>query len=215
MDARYALRKVQWLAECAGAPEVFEQVMPRLHPFMAPFVDPFGGHALHQYATTSIPGLLSDVERKNVASIAAHCGQDRLGLQRFIGWAAWDDAPVRQALRDHVGPQWGPEDGVLVCDPSAFPTSGRESVGVARQWCGRLGTGENCQVARDLGYVSRKGHTLVDRRLSLPHSMDPRESPPGPSWGAQSPPRLPHPSPVRLGDAGDQWGSAPAWVDGG
>jgi SRSO17 transposase len=56
----------------------------------------------------------------------------------------------------------------LVFDPSAFPKSGRESVGVARQWCGRLGKVDNCQVAIYLGYVSRKGHTLVDLRLYLP-----------------------------------------------
>src|SRR5207245_1835565 len=41
-------------------------------------------------------------------------------------------------------------------------------VGVARQWCGRLGKVDNCQVAMYLGYVSRKGHTLVDQRLFLP-----------------------------------------------
>ena len=52
--------------------------------------------------------------------------------------------------------------------PLGFPKSGRESVGVARQWCGRLGKVENCQVALYLGYVSRKGHTLVDTRLYLP-----------------------------------------------
>ena len=57
---------------------------------------------------------------------------------------------------------------MLVFDPSGFPKSGRESVGVARQWCGRLGKVDNCQVAIYLGYVSRKGHTLVDTRLYLP-----------------------------------------------
>jgi SRSO17 transposase len=62
----------------------------------------------------------------------------------------------------------GQADGVLVFDPSGFPKSGRESVGVARQWCGRLGKVDNCQVAISLGYVSRKGQTLVDTRLYLP-----------------------------------------------
>jgi len=41
----------------------------------------------------------------------------------------------------------------VVFDPSGFPKSGRESVGVARQWCGRLGKVDNCQVAISLGYV--------------------------------------------------------------
>ena len=67
-----------------------------------------------------------------------------------------------------VGQPVGPTDGVLGCDPSALPTSGRESVGVARQWCGRLGKVDHGQVAIYAGYVSRKGHTLVDLRLYLP-----------------------------------------------
>ena len=62
----------------------------------------------------------------------------------------------------------GEEDGVIVFDPSAFPKSGKESVGVARQWCGRLGKIDNCQVAVFMGYVSSKEHALVDTRLFLP-----------------------------------------------
>ena len=75
---------------------------------------------------------------------------------------------MREELRSQVKTHLGQGDGVLVFDPSGFPKSGRESVGVARQWCGRLGKVDNCQVAIYLGYVSRKGHTLVDTRLYLP-----------------------------------------------
>jgi SRSO17 transposase len=135
---------------------------------MEPFVATLAGQAPRAHAQTSIQGLLSDVERKNVASIAYHFGQERLGLQGFIGWGDWDDAPMRQVLREQVGTQLGQEEGVLVFDPSAFPKSGHESVGVARQWCGRLGKVDNGPVAISLGYVSRQGHTLVDQRLSLP-----------------------------------------------
>jgi len=167
MDARYIIRKHQLLQECQVAPEIFDQVLPRLHTFMEPFVAPFQGQALTQHAETSVSGLLSDVERKNVESIAYQFGQNRLGLQGFIGWADWDDAPLRKALLGQVGTQLGQGDGVLVFDPSAFPKSGRESVGVARQWCGRLGKVDNGHVAISLGYVSRMGHTLVDLRLYL------------------------------------------------
>ena len=41
MEARYAIRKHQLLAECQVAPEIFDQVMPRLTTFMAPFVETF------------------------------------------------------------------------------------------------------------------------------------------------------------------------------
>jgi SRSO17 transposase len=67
-----------------------------------------------------------------------------------------------------VAQELGAPHGVLVFDPSGVAKSGHESVGVARQWCGRLGKVDNCQVALYLGYVSSRGHTLVDTRLYLP-----------------------------------------------
>ena len=137
MDARYIIRKHQLLQECQIAPEIFDQVLPRLHTFMEPFVASFQGQALTQHAKTYVSGLLSDVERKNVESIAYQFGQNRLGLQGFIGWADWASAPVRKELLGQVGQQLGQGDGVLVFDPSGFPKKGNESVGVQRQWCGR------------------------------------------------------------------------------
>jgi SRSO17 transposase len=168
MDAEYAIRKLQLLEECEVAPEIFQQVMPRLATFMAPFVASFCRQEPFQHAHTYVCGLLSDVERKNIESIAYRFGQDRLPLQRFIGWAEWDEAPLRQELTRQVAEQLGQADGVLVFDPSAFAKSGAESVGVARQWCGRLGKVDNCQVAIYLGYVSATDHSLVDMRLYLP-----------------------------------------------
>lgn len=168
MEARYAFRKSQLLDECQVAPEMFEQVIPRLSTFMKPFVSIFQGQAADQHAKTYVCGLLSNVERTNIESIAYRFGQSRLPLQGFIGWEAWDDAPLREELRGQVKRHLGQGDGVLVFDPSGFPKSGRESGGVARQWCGRLGTVDNCPVAISLGYVSRKGHPLVDTRLYLP-----------------------------------------------
>jgi SRSO17 transposase len=168
MEARYALRKSQLLDECQIAPEMFEQVLPRLDTFMTPFVRIFQGQAAAQHAQTYVCGLLSNVERKNIESIAYRFGQSRLPLQSFIGWDEWDDTPLRDELRGQVKTYLGQSDGVLVVDPSGFPKTGQESVGVARQWCGRLGKVDNCQVALYLGYVSSKGHTLVDTRLYLP-----------------------------------------------
>lgn len=71
-------------------------------------------------------------------------------------------------LRRHVAEELADDQGVLVLDPSAFPKSGADSCGVARQWCGRLGKVENCQVGVFLAYVSDRGQALVDRRLYLP-----------------------------------------------
>ena len=96
MDARYSIRKTQLLEECQVAPEVFAQVIPRLHTLMEPFGATFPGQAPRGPAQPYVRGLLADVERKNVESIAYHVGQERLGLQGFLGWGDWDDTPLRQ-----------------------------------------------------------------------------------------------------------------------
>jgi len=71
-------------------------------------------------------------------------------------------------LRRHVREELADADAVLVLDPSSFPKKGTESCGVDRQWCGRLGKLDNCQVGVFWGYASAKGRALVDRRLYLP-----------------------------------------------
>jgi SRSO17 transposase len=158
-----------WLAgNCWVAPEIFEQVILRWQTFREPVVDTWQGQALWPHAKTSVSGRLSDVERQNVASIASQGGPNRLGLQGCIGWTDGDAAPWRKTWLDQVGQAWGQGDGVLVCAPSACPTAGRESVGVARQWGGRWGKVDNGPVAISVGYVLRQGHPRVDLRLYLP-----------------------------------------------
>ncbi len=112
--------------------------------------------------------MLSYVERKNAEAIAYRHDQDRQGLQTFIGTAPWDHKPVLEELARQVGQQLGESDGVIMFDPSAFPKKGSHSVGVARQWCGRLGKVDNCQVGVFMGYASRTEQALVDMRLYLP-----------------------------------------------
>jgi SRSO17 transposase len=168
MEARFERRKAELLKECQVPADLFAQVQPRLEKFMEPFVASFCRSEQREHARTFVQGLLSDLERKNVESIAYRFGQERLPLQWFVGFSEWDDRPLRQELVRQVSAELGDPYGVLVFDPSAFPKSGKESVGVARQWCGRLGKIENCQVGVYLGYVSRQEHSLVDMRLYLP-----------------------------------------------
>ena len=173
MDAPYATRKQPWLAECQVAPEIFHQVMPRLETCMAPFVRTFCRQEPAQHAQTSVSGLRSDLERKNVEAIAYRFGHDRLPLPRCVGWAEGDAAPLRQELTHQVAPHLGPADGGLGLAPSAVPKSGTDSVGVARQWCGRLGKVDHCHGARALGDGSGAGPTVVALRLSLPKTWTP------------------------------------------
>ena len=49
-----------------------------------------------------------------------------------------------------------------------FAKKGQASVGVARQYCGSLGKVDNCQGGVFVGYASRQGYALVDKRLFIP-----------------------------------------------
>ncbi|MCP4899658.1 MAG: IS701 family transposase [bacterium] len=169
MDAsEFEVRKEELLKECEVASQVFDRVMPRLERFMKPFVDSLVRREQIEHANTFVQGLLSDLEHKNAESIAYRFGEERMPLQWFLGTSGWGDEPLRDELVHQVGDQLDEEDGVIVFDPSAFPKKGIESVGVARQWCGRLGKVENCQVGIYMGYASSHEHALVDMRLYLP-----------------------------------------------
>jgi SRSO17 transposase len=168
MERRFALRKEAMLAECEVAPQVFRGVVERLAKFVEPFAEWLTQPVQRQRSRDYLAGLVSDLERKNVESIAYRLDQDRKNLQHFIGCAQWDHQPLMMELARQVGQELGEADGVIVFDPSAFPKQGKRSVGVARQWCGRLGKVDNCQVAIYMAYVSRTDHALVNTRLYLP-----------------------------------------------
>lgn len=168
MDRRFEARKVALLGECEVAPAVFRDVLPRLDRFMEPYIEVLKRSEQREHACTYVSGLLSDLERKNVESIAYRHDQQRMGLQRFIGHATWDDAPLRLELARQIGTELGEADGVIVFDPSGFPKKGNASACVQRQWCGRLGKVDNCQVGIYMGYVSSQEHALVDMRLYMP-----------------------------------------------
>lgn len=168
MERRYRVRLDQLLQDAEVPPGLMRGVFPRLEAFLQPFVaallSPEQRTNAHQY----VQGLLSDLDGKDVESIAYLHDRERQGLQKFIGQADWDHRPVLTELAGQVGTELGEADGVLVFDPSSFAKKGTESVGVRRQWCGRLGKLDNCQVGVYLGYVSRREHALVDVRLYLP-----------------------------------------------
>jgi SRSO17 transposase len=90
------------------------------------------------------------------------------GLQRFISDVQWDEEQMLWNYHQLVAEEMGDPDGVLMFDETGFVKKGKDSVGVARQYCGTLGKVENCQVGVFAGYASRHGYALVDKRLFLP-----------------------------------------------
>lgn len=168
MERRFEIRKGELLDECQAEPGVFKGMLDRLKAFAKPFVAWLTRREQVEHAETILSGLVSDVDRKNVESIAYLHDQERDRLQAFVGTSPWQHQPLLDELAIQVGKELGEPDAVLVFDPSGFPKKGSHSVGVGRQWCGRLGKVDNCQVGIYLGYVAREEHALVNVRLYLP-----------------------------------------------
>jgi SRSO17 transposase len=140
----------------------------RLEDFLRRYLPRFYRVEQHDLARVVLRGKLSNLRRKTAEPIAYQAGRHRKPVQHFVGAGAWDDEAVMAELRRHVAAEVADPDAVLVLDASGFPKSGDSSCGVARQWCGRLGKVENCQVGVFLTYVTAHGYAPLDRQLYLP-----------------------------------------------
>jgi SRSO17 transposase len=149
-------------------PEEIEAMAARLVEFAKPYQALLGLESQRDHLGTFVGGLVGGIERKSVEPIAIADGQERGPLQHFVGSSKWDESPILKLLRSEVAQEMGDPDGVFVIDGSAVPKKGRESVGVTRQWCGRLGKVENCQLGIYLAYAAKGSGVLVDRRHYLP-----------------------------------------------
>ncbi len=167
MERRFEVRKLEILKEAEVKSQVSNGILKRLKQFIEPFAAKLKRPEPKEHTEIYIAGLLSDLKRKNTESIAYRHDQDRQNLQRFIGSAPWDHQPLQEELAHQIGLELGEDDGVIVFDPSGHKKWGNDSVGVQRQWLGRLGKVDNGQVGIYMGYASREDHALVDERLYL------------------------------------------------
>ncbi len=113
---------------------------------------------------------LMQARRKNMErmeEVVPDCNYQ--SLHHFLSSSEWDAravlAQVAAEADRHLG---GTADSTLSIDESAFGKKGDQSVGVGRQWNGRLGKVENSQVAVFASLTQGANSTLIDTRLYLP-----------------------------------------------
>jgi len=135
------------------------------------------GHAdraqpFHNYCA----GLLMPGERKSVEPMAAivapaRASAEHQSLIHFVAQAPGSDAVMLSKVRELALPaieqQGGPIEAWIV-DDTGFPKKGKHSVGVARQYCGRLGKVDNCQIAVSLSVANHEASLPIAFRLYLP-----------------------------------------------
>jgi SRSO17 transposase len=99
-----------------------------------------------------------------------HVQRMHQSLHHFVAQSPWSDADLLRQVRNYVLPAMqkkGPVTAWIV-DETGFVKKGTHSVGVARQYCGRVGKLENCQVAVSLSVATATGSLPIAWRLYLP-----------------------------------------------
>lgn len=120
-------------------------------------------------------GLLLPGGRKSVEPMAARVHPENVrsahqSMHHLVADADWSDQTLLAAVTAQVLPMVLKKD--LPChwivDDTGFAKKGTHSVGVARQYCGRLGKTDNCQVAVSLSLANERGSLPIAYQLYLP-----------------------------------------------
>ena len=157
---------IDW-AELEEAQSVMAEELAQFHDL---FRDCFRRPEPRLLGQTYLTGLLSDIGRKNVEKIALRfSGPTSVRcLQNFLSRYPWSDELMLARYQGLLAETLEEEDGMYTIDASEMEKKGKESVGVARQYCGHAGKTENCQSGVFIGYTSAKGYGLTDCRLYMP-----------------------------------------------
>ena len=130
------------------------------------------GYDVSDHARHYLSGLLGTQRRKNMERIEADVSESNYqGIQQFISDSPWDHrAVMAQVATQAEQCLGGHSDTALYLDETSFVKKGQHSVGVQRQYCGRLGKLENCQVGVFASLGCGERTALVDFRLFLPQA---------------------------------------------
>jgi SRSO17 transposase len=148
-----------------ASPDELPELKEFLGTFQVRFRRPEGWEALERYTT----GLLTELPNKNCNTIAkAVPGTSEQRLHEFLTTRQWDETDLNRRRVQKMLAEATWEDGVLVLDDTGFPTQGKASVGVARQYSGTLRKVGNCQIAVTCYYTDPQATWPVAMGLYRP-----------------------------------------------
>jgi SRSO17 transposase len=116
-----------------------------------------------------LKGLFQSSKRNMERMSEVVAASDDQVLQNFLTHSSWDERAVMDRVAHQAGECFGgARETALYIDESGFEKKGSHSVGVARQWNGRLGKVDNCQVGVFAALGRGDRAALIDARLFLP-----------------------------------------------
>jgi SRSO17 transposase len=148
-----------------------EKVNEKLQEYLKNFEGVFENSTQVKNFVIYIQGLLSKLERKSIEPIALEYMGTRgvRTLQNYLTRSTFEDETVQEEYQRQFAEQLSSANGMLSVDPSEFVKKGKNSAGVKRQYCGRLGKVENCQSVVFVAYAGERGYGIVDKELYIPN----------------------------------------------
>jgi len=154
---------------------VSQSIDRRFDAYCQPLVQALSHADRGQPAQWYLKGLMLPGERKSVEPMAARVCPDNVrsahqSMHHLVADADWEDRAVLAAVAEQVVPELLKKGSQCwwILDDTSHVKKGSHSVGVARQYCGRLGKTENCQVAVSLSLANSHGSLPLDYQLYLP-----------------------------------------------
>src|SRR5271155_2647304 len=148
---------------------LWRQSIERFKAFMIPLAAALGRSERRAAATNYVQGLLMPGQRKSIEPMAARLGIDPQRLQQFMADSPWDETELWRVIRREVVPHFEPIEAWIV-DETGWLKQGKNSVGVAHQYCGAVGKQANCQVSVELVVSNGWVAAPIGGRLYLPQS---------------------------------------------
>jgi SRSO17 transposase len=140
----------------------------KLKAFLDLFADCFGRPEGRLLLLVYVKGQLSDLPRKAAENIALKFGVAPRTLQRFLESIKWFETKLRDRCQQIVATEHAHPEAIGSVDESGVGKSGRDTVGVGRQYNGNKGKVDNCVVGVHLSYVAPGFQCLLDSELYLP-----------------------------------------------
>lgn len=169
-----SLQQSEWIPEPLDVIDLeesdFDLIARELTDFHHIFTDCFFRSEQECIGLMYLSGLMSAIQTKTAEGIALEMNTSKSvrSTQRFLKTYKWDHDAMLHKYQELITQSLGTEEGMITVDASEFAKKGKNSVGVARQYCGNTGKNDNCQSGVFVGYASKKGHGLIDCQLYMP-----------------------------------------------
>jgi SRSO17 transposase len=159
----------QWglsVEEILGLGERLSDYYARYRSYLVTQTDDTSEYGLHYLSS-----LLRMETKRTMANIARTSGVAIQNMQQFISDSPWSGRRLIGAIQGEISvrPEYANES-VLVIDESADAKSGHTSAGAGRQYNGRLGKVDMCQVGVFLALTHDGYQTWIDGELYLPEA---------------------------------------------